>query len=41
MKQVGPDIISAKLDFPVGFFNKSDKFWINNELDLKDARRNS
>lgn len=38
LKQVGADIVSAKLDFPVGFLDKSDKFWINNELDLKDAR---
>ena len=38
LKQVGPDVVSAKLDFPIGFINKSDKFWINNELDLRDAR---
>lgn len=38
LKQVSGDVVSTKLDFPVGFLNKSDKFWINNELDMKDAR---
>ena len=38
MAQVGGDVVSAKLDFPLGFITKSEKFWINNELDMKDAR---
>lgn len=38
LNQVGPDVVSTKLDFPVGFINKCEKFWINNELDIKDAR---
>ena len=38
LAQVGGDVVSAKLDFPLGFITKSEKFWINNELDMKDAR---
>lgn len=38
LKQVGEDVVSKDLDFPIGFFSKSDKFWINNELDLKDVK---
>lgn len=38
LAQVGSDVVSAKLDFPLGFMSKTEKFWINNELDMKDAR---
>ena len=37
-KQAGDNFVSADLDFPLGFFCKSDKFWINNQLDMKDVK---
>ena len=38
LKQAGSSVVSADLSFPLGFFSKSDKFWINNELDMKDVK---
>ena len=34
--QVG-DAVSDKLDFPLGYYRKSEKVWINNEHDVHDA----
>ena len=31
------DIVSDKLDFPIGYYHKSEKAWINNEHDVQDA----
>lgn len=39
LKQAGDNFVSADLEFPLGFFSKSDKFWINNDLDMKDVRQ--
>ena len=36
-EQVGEGIVSRKLDFQVGFCNKSAKMWLNNEQDVQDA----
>ena len=38
LKQAGENFVSPNLDFPMGFFNKSEKFWINNDLDIKDVK---
>ena len=35
--QVGEDVVSRKLDFQVGFTKKSQKMWINNDRDIRDA----
>ena len=35
--QVGERVVSRKLDFPVGFYHKSAKLWLNNEQDVQDA----
>ena len=34
--QIG-DAVSDKLDFPIGYYRKSEKVWINNEHDIQDA----
>ena len=34
--QIG-DTVSDKLDFPIGYYRKSEKVWINNEHDIQDA----
>ncbi len=30
-------VVSRKLDFPIGFYDKSAKLWLNNNKDLQDA----
>ena len=35
-EQVG-DAVSDKMDFPLGYYCKSKKVWINNEHDVHDA----
>ena len=35
--EVGEDVVSRKLDFQLGFYNKSVKLWINNGKDFQDA----
>ena len=35
--QVGEDVVSKKLDFQVGYTKKSQKTWINDERDIKEA----
>lgn len=36
-KQVGETVVSSKLNFPVGYYQKSSKLWINNDQDVQDA----
>ena len=36
-EQVGESVVSRKLDFPVGYYHKSAKLWLNNEQDVQDA----
>ena len=33
--QIG-DTVSDKLDFPIGYYRKSENVWINNEHDIQD-----
>ena len=38
VSQIG-DSVSKKTTFPIGYFKKSEKVWINNEKDFQDALR--
>jgi len=35
--EVGDSAVSRRLDFPVGYFNKSNKLWLNNVQDVQAA----
>ena len=37
LTQVGDAVVSSKLDFQIGYYNKTAKLWLNDEQDVEDA----
>ena len=37
LRQLGPDVASPKLNFPVGYIKSTNKLWIKSGSDIKDV----
>ena len=37
LTQVGDAVVSSKLDFQMGYYNKTAKLWLNDAQDVEDA----